>query len=77
MATAPDKTKVEAYPADRDRLNELAAQLTARGPGRFGQAEALNVLLTTAAVLAGEAAELGVEIADLRNRLEAREIPAS
>lgn len=40
-------TKVEAYPADRDRLNQLAAQLTSDGPGRFGQAETLKWLLDT------------------------------
>ena len=45
MATAPDKTKVEAYPADRDRLNTLAAHLTSINYGRFGQAEAIKFLL--------------------------------
>ena len=66
MATAPDKTKVEAYPADRDRLNTLAAQLTQDGPGRFGQAETIRWLLDGREDLAGE-------VADLRERLFARD----
>lgn len=61
MATAPDKTKVEAYPADRDRLNALAASLTEDGPGRFGQAETLRWLLdwreNAVAMLIDQAAE--------------------
>ncbi len=39
------KTSVEAYRADKDRLNDLAAQLTQDGPGRFGQAETIRWLL--------------------------------
>ena len=40
-----DKTTVDIAPADRDRLNTLARQLTAAGPGRFGQREAIRFLL--------------------------------
>ena len=66
MATAPDKTKVEAYPADRDRLNALAAQLTSDGPGRFGQAETIRWLLDTRE-------DQSSTIADLSERLYARD----
>ena len=38
-------TNVQAFDGDRDRINELAAQLTAEGPGRYGQREALRWLL--------------------------------
>lgn len=51
-----DKTSIEVYAADRDRVNDLARQLTAAGPGRFGQAETLRWLLDlndkTAAMIA-------------------------
>ena len=40
-----DKTTVDIAPADRDRLNTLARQLTAAGPGRFGQRETIRWLL--------------------------------
>ena len=40
-----DKTTVDITPADRERLNILARQLTADGPGRFGQREAIRWLL--------------------------------
>ena len=40
-----DKTTVDITVADRDRLNALAAQLTADGPGRFGQRETIRWLL--------------------------------
>jgi hypothetical protein len=57
MSRSPGKTTVEAWPADRDRLNELAAQLTADGHGgRFGQAEALRWVLNAREDLAGQIA---------------------
>ena len=45
MSRLKGKTTVDAYPPDRLRLNGLATALTAEGPGRFGQAEALRWLL--------------------------------
>ena len=42
---ASGKVVIEAYPADRDRLKALAADLTAEGNGRYYQADALRWLL--------------------------------
>jgi len=39
------KVVIEAYRADRDRLKDLAADLTAEGNGRYYQADALRWLL--------------------------------
>ena len=36
---------IKVSEADRDRVNDLAARLTAEGPGRFGQAEVIRHLL--------------------------------
>jgi hypothetical protein len=41
----PSKVPVEAYRTDRDRLRDLADQLTAEGNGRFYQAETIRWLL--------------------------------
>jgi hypothetical protein len=41
----PGKTSCEIFAADRPRLKDLAGQLTADGPGRFGQAETVRWLL--------------------------------
>jgi hypothetical protein len=43
--TAADKTVIEVFRADRDRLNDLARQLTGRGQGRYYQAETVRHLL--------------------------------
>jgi hypothetical protein len=59
MGRAEGKTTVDAYPADRARLNELAAQLTADGPGRFGQAEAIRWLLDQREALAAALEKMG------------------
>ena len=48
MSIRRGKVPVEAYPADRDRLNQMAADLTATMPGRFGQADTLKLLLDQA-----------------------------
>ena len=40
-----DKTTVDTTKADRERINALAAQLTAEGPGTFGQRETIRWLL--------------------------------
>jgi hypothetical protein len=58
MSRAQGKTTVDAYPADRERLNALAAQLTKDGPGRFGQAEALRWALNAREDLADRLAML-------------------
>jgi hypothetical protein len=42
---AADKTVIEVFRADRDRLNDLARQLTGRGQGRYYQAETVRHLL--------------------------------
>ena len=40
-----DKTTVDCTKADRERINTLAAQLTAEGPGKYGQWETIRWLL--------------------------------
>ena len=59
MPHIPGTTNIQAYDEDRDRLNELAGQLTAEGPGRFGQRETIRWLLDwrekVSAALADEA----------------------
>ena len=40
-----DKTTVDTTKADRERINELGLQLTAEGPGTFGQRETIRWLL--------------------------------
>jgi hypothetical protein len=42
---AADKTVIEVFRSDRDRLNDLARQLTGRGQGRYYQAETVRHLL--------------------------------
>jgi hypothetical protein len=59
MGRAEGKITVDAYPADRARLNMLAAQLTADGPGRFGQAEAIRWLLDQREALAAALEQMG------------------
>lgn len=38
-------TNVQCFSTDKTRLAELARQLTADGPGRFGQRETIRYLL--------------------------------
>jgi hypothetical protein len=59
MGRIDRKTTVDAYLDDRPRLNQLAAQLTADGPGRFGQAEAIRWLLDQRDALAAALEQMG------------------
>ncbi len=69
MTGRPDaKTSVEAYRADRDRLRDLAAQLTEDGPGRFGQAETIRWLLDQREAAAAAFGERALEIAAAQQR---------
>lgn len=45
MARTPGMTAIQCSTRDRDRLNQLADQLSKDGPGRFGQAETIRWLL--------------------------------
>lgn len=38
-------SNVQVFDADKNRLKDLAAELTQRGPGRFGQRETIRYLL--------------------------------
>ena len=49
-----DKTTVDTTKADRERINQLARQLTAEGPGTFGQRETIRWLLDWREQLASE-----------------------
>jgi hypothetical protein len=45
MTRQDDKVVIDVYRKDRDRLKDLAADLTAEGNGRYYQADALRWLL--------------------------------
>ena len=65
-----DKTTIDITKADRERVNELARQLTAEGPGTFGQRETIRWLLSDRDNLADQLAKAEARAAEMESRYD-------
>ena len=62
------KTTVDISMTDRDRINALAAELTERGPGKFGHRETIRYLLDERAALLAALAPAPAEVTEEDHR---------